>query len=193
MRDVSALVVAVVAFCLGSLVAGIFYSRWRGQDIRHQDLPGGSGTYRQYGKGAAVLVTLLDVFKGALAVWFAQWYASDLTWLASFFVVLGHCYPLFFGFRGGGGIAPLLGALLVASPITLLIGLAFALGLIPIYKVTFQHKLKLNAIPVVAAVAVPVTLLVAMRFGGMADLIGGGLAMGIRALHMLSMPGQNKA
>lgn len=174
-------------------MAGIFYSRWRGQDIRDKDLPGGSGTYRQFGKRAAIGVTLLDVLKGALAVWFAQWYAPETTPLATAFVVLGHCYPLFFGFRGGGGIAPLLGALLVAAPITLLIGLVLALGLIPIYKATFQHKLKLNAIPVVVAVAVPITLLVAIRFGGMADLLGGGLAMGVRAVHMLSVPRHKKA
>lgn len=183
-----ALLVAVLSYLLGSLVTGVLYSRAHGNDILGRDLPGGSGTYRQFGRNAAILVTAGDILKGALAVLLARALAPELTWLATLAVVLGHCYPLYFRFRGGGGIAPLMGALLVSAPLTLLGMLAVALALIPLYRVTLQGHLKLNAVPFATAVAVPVGLLLSLREGGLADLVAGGAAMAVRAIHLLAFP-----
>lgn len=182
---VLALLIAAFSYLLGSLVAGILFSRVRGQDIRQRDLPGGSGTYRQYGRSAAILVTLLDAAKGALAVALAHWLAPELTWLAVLMVVLGHCYPVFFRFKGGGGIATLLGAMLVAAPLTILATLALGLLVIPVYKATLQPRLKLNAVPFATAISVPVGLLLAQRLGGFPELLAGSVAMGVRAIHLL--------
>lgn len=192
-----ALLVLTVSYLLGSLVAGVLYSRARGEDIRGHDLPGGSGTYRRYGSGPALLVTALDMFKGVLALSLARALSPaepgslgpggpELGTLATLGVVMGHCYPLYFRFQGGGGIAPLLGALLVAAPLTLLGTLATGLGVIPLYRATLQPRLKLNAVPFGAAVAVPVGLLLATRFGGLAELLAGGAVMALRALHLLT-------
>lgn len=178
---------ALVSYLLGSLVAGILYSRLRGEDIRGRDLPGGSGTYRQYGRGAAIAVTLADALKGALAVALARWIAPDFTWLATLMVVLGHCYPVLFRFRGGGGIAPFLGALLVAAPLTLAGLLAFALAVIPVYKATLQPRLKLNAVPFATVVSLPVGALLAASLGGLPDLLAGFAVMGVRAVHLLRL------
>lgn len=181
----------LIAYLLGSLVAGIVYSRWRGEDIRGRDLPGGSGTFRQYGRGAAVLVTLLDMLKGAAAVYLAHLLApgwSQAGGLAVAAVVLGHCYPLFFRFAGGGGIAPLLGAMLVAAPRTTLLLLLFAALVMPLYRVTLQKRVGLNVIPFTTALTVPVGLLLAWRFGGFWELLAGGLAMALRAVHLLLLP-----
>ncbi|EYB69510.1 hypothetical protein DEIPH_ctg004orf0008 [Deinococcus phoenicis] len=180
------LLVALASYLLGSLVAGVLYSRARGADIRDRDLPGGSGTYRQHGLAAALLVTACDVLKGAAAVLLAHWLTPDFTWVATLFVVLGHCYPVFFGFAGGGGIAPLMGALLVAAPITLAGMLAAGLALIPLYRATLQARLGLNAVPFATAVAVPLGVLLALRYGGLPDLLAGGAAMAARALHLLT-------
>ncbi len=183
-----ATLVAVLSYLLGSLVTGVLYSRARGADILGRDLPGGSGTYRQFGRNAAILVTAGDILKGALAVLLARVLTPELTWLATLAVVLGHCYPLFFRFRGGGGIAPLMGALLVSAPLILLGMLAVALTLIPLYRATLQGHLKLNAVPFATAVAVPVGLLLSLREGGLADLLAGGAAMAVRAIHLLAFP-----
>lgn len=182
------LFVVAVSYLLGSLVAGVLYSRARGEDIRGRDLPGGSGTYRQYGRRAALLVTALDILKGALAAALAQVLIPGATWIAVLGVVLGHCYPVYFRFQGGGGIAPLLGALLVAAPLTLLGTLGAALLVIPLYRQVLQPRLKLNAVPVATVVAVPVGLLLATRFGGLSDLLAGGAVMGLRAAHLLIRP-----
>lgn len=177
----------VASFSLGSLVVGVLFSRWRGGDIRQQDLPGGSGTFRQYGLVAAVGVSLFDTLKGAAAVALALWLAPLYTWLAVFAVVLGHCYPVFFGWRGGGGIATFLGALLLAAPVLGLSFLLIGLAIIPLYKLTLQKRLKLNAVPFSAAVAAPLAALVAHQFSmvGLADLWSGALVMFVRALDML--------
>lgn len=182
------LFVAVLSYLLGSLVAGVLYSRARGEDIRGRDLPGGSGTYRQYGRRAALLVTGLDILKGVLAALLARALTPDATWIALLGVVLGHCYPLFFRFQGGGGIAPLLGGLLVVAPLTLSGTLLAALLSIPLYRATLQPRLKLNAVPVATVIALPVGLLLATRFGGLPDLLAGGAVMGLRAAHLLARP-----
>ena len=183
-------VILVSSYLLGSLVAGVLYSRGRGEDIRGRDLPGGSGTYRQYGLGAALLVTALDILKGAVAAGLALWLAPDAvplaTALATFGVVFGHCYPAFFGLRGGGGIAPFLGAMLVVAPWTLLATVALALAVIPLYRATLQPRLKLNAIPFVTALAVPVGVLLALRLGGLPEFLAGSAAMGVRAAQLLA-------
>ncbi|MDB5044539.1 MAG: hypothetical protein JWQ08_589 [Deinococcus sp.] len=180
--------VAVVAYLLGSLVAGILYSRARGQDIRDHDLPGGSGTVRQYGRLAGLAVTLADMLKAMLAVGLARLVAPEWTALAAFFVVLGHCYPVFFRFQGGAGIAPFMGALLITAPLTILGILAAGLAIIPVYKATLQQRLKLNAVPFATALAVPLGVLLAVRFGGLPELLAGALAMAIRTLHLLIAP-----
>lgn len=183
-----ALLVAVLSYLLGSLVTGVLYSRARGADILGRDLPGGSGTYRQFGRNAAILVTAGDILKGVLAALLARALIPEQTWIATLAVVLGHCYPLFFRFRGGGGIAPLMGALLVVAPLTLLGTLALGLALIPLYRATLQSRLNLNAVPFATAVAVPLGVLLSLRYGGLADLLAGGAAMAVRAAHLLAVP-----
>lgn len=184
----SPLLVAVLSYLLGSVVVGVLYSRARGADIQGRDLPGGSGTYRQFGRNAAILVTAGDILKGVLAVALARLLTPELIWPATLAVVLGHCYPVFFRFRGGGGIAPLMGALLVAAPLLLLGTLALGLSLIPLYRATLQGRLKLNAVPFATAVAVPMGLLLSLRYGGLADLLAGGAVMAVRAVHLLAFP-----
>ncbi|ANE44623.1 glycerol-3-phosphate acyltransferase [Deinococcus puniceus] len=180
--------VAAVAYLLGSLVAGILYSRALGQDIRDRDLPGGSGTVRQYGRLAGLMVTLADMLKAVLAVWLTRLVAPDLTWLAAFFVVLGHCYPVFFRFRGGVGIAPFMGALLAVAPVTILGIFGLGLVIIPLYKATLQVRLKLNAVPFATAIVVPLGVLLALRYGGLSELLAGAAAMTIRTVHLMIAP-----
>lgn len=177
--------VALLAYLLGSLSFGILYSRARGEDVRRVDAPGGSGIYRQYGWRAALLVVALDVLKGVLAVLLARLLAPEWTWLAVLGVVLGHNYPVFFRFDGGGGIAPLLGALSVSAPVALTAALAGAFVFMPLYRALLQPRLKLNVIPAAAALAVPLGLLIAARAGGLPDVLAGGAAMAVRAVQLL--------
>lgn len=77
---------------------------------------------RTYGKLPAFFTLLGDFFKGVLAVLVGRWIFSlmgvtafDAGYLAGFFALLGHLYPVFFGFKGGKGVLTSLGIILVVN------------------------------------------------------------------------------
>ena len=71
---------------------------------------------------------ILDIAKGASVAWMAVRYGSGpiVVWLATALVVLGHCYPVFAGFRGGMGMATAGGALLFYWPLGFVLGIGLA-------------------------------------------------------------------
>jgi len=83
--------------------------------------PGATNVIRLGNKTAAILTLLFDVFKGIVAVLIALWFHLPALYigLAGFVVVFGHMYPLFFGFKGGKGVATSLG---VICTINLMLG-----------------------------------------------------------------------
>ncbi|WP_424951408.1 glycerol-3-phosphate acyltransferase [Deinococcus sp.] len=186
--------VLLLSYLLGSLVFGVLYSRLRGRDIRATDLPGGSGTFRQYGLWPAIIVTALDIGKGILAAVATQHYAPSFTWLAVAGVTLGHCYPLYFRFSGGGGIAPFNGAFMGAAPLTATPTFIVTLLIIPLYKATLQKRLKLNAIPFAAACMLIIGVIFSLLLQrGLAEFLAGGAVMAARAIHMLLQPDRAEA
>ena len=106
---------AVIAYLLGSINSSILVGRIFGvKDIRKHGSgnAGTTNTLRTVGKKAAALVLLGDVAKGVIAVLVARYCAQPLgvdpqllTLVAALFVVVGHNYPIYFGFKGGKGIA----------------------------------------------------------------------------------------
>ena len=185
--------VLLLSYLLGSVVFGVLYSRLRGRDIREADLPGGSGTYRQYGLWPAIIVTAMDIGKGILASVVTHYFAPQYTWLAVAGVTLGHCYPVFFRFSGGGGIAPFNGAFMGAAPLTATPTFIVTLLIIPIYKATLQKRLKLNAIPFAAVCMLVVgTVFSLLLHKGLAEFLAGGAVMAARAVHMLFQPDHDK-
>jgi len=124
-----ALAFAAGGYVCGSLAFSVWITRLvKGVDVRSS----GSGhatttnTIRQAGFAAGALVLILDVAKGFLPVWLALHYAPAV-WIAPLTaccVVIGHCWPLFAGFRGGMGMASAGGAILAAHPLAFLIGTA---------------------------------------------------------------------
>lgn len=80
--------------------------------------PGATNILRLGGKAAAILTLAGDLLKGVAAVAIARWLTPDpvLLALCGFAVFLGHLYPVFFGFRGGKGVATALGVWLALAP-----------------------------------------------------------------------------
>ncbi len=113
--------ILVAAYLLGSISFAILVARAYGlPDPRSHGSgnPGATNMLRTGKKAAAALTLIGDALKGYLAVWLAQWamaryglpvYTPYLAALAAF---LGHLFPVFFGFRGGKGVATALGVLL---------------------------------------------------------------------------------
>ena len=119
------LLTGVVAYLLGSVPFGLVIARAFGLgDIRKVGSGniGATNVLRTGNKVAALLTLLLDAGKGALAVLAARWMlGEEAAQIAGFGAFLGHCYPLYLGFRGGKGVATYLGTLLaLAWPLGLL-------------------------------------------------------------------------
>ena len=122
---------ALAAYLLGSLNGGLIVGRLRGVDIRRMGSgnAGGTNALRTQGKAFAFWVLLIDIGKGwlATAVLAEILRPSSATYASAWpvaacgiAVILGHVYPVWYGFRGGKGVATLIGAVLGAAPILLL-------------------------------------------------------------------------
>lgn len=111
----------LLGYALGSLSSAVLVSRALGlADPRTTGSrnPGATNVLRYGGKRAAILTLAGDVAKGVIAVVIARLVTDDawvlvLTALSTF---LGHLYPVFFGFRGGKGVATALGVWLALVP-----------------------------------------------------------------------------
>ena len=118
----SLLLIASIAYGLGSIPFGlILTAATGGGDIRQigSGNIGATNVLRTGRKGLAAATLLLDALKGALAVFLALRLGSDQPSLAmavaAVAVVVGHCFPVWLGFRGGKGVATGLGTIWVLS------------------------------------------------------------------------------
>jgi glycerol-3-phosphate acyltransferase PlsY len=117
----------VLAYLLGGLPFGYWFVRLTsGRDIRTMGSGniGATNVQRSMGTKAGIVVLILDILKGFLAVWLAALLthgAPAALALAAVAVMLGHCYPVFLGFKGGKAVACFVGAFLYLAPLALLI------------------------------------------------------------------------
>ena len=115
---------AVAAYLLGSISTGVLLSRRLFHDDVRKHGSGGTGAtnmLRTYRLKAALLTFAGDAAKAALATWLGLLLAGrEGGCIAAVFAVVGHMFPLYFGFRGGKGIACTVGAVAVLYPILLL-------------------------------------------------------------------------
>jgi len=121
---------ALIAYFLGTLLGGLILGRLRGVDIRSAGSgnAGATNAFRTQGKVFGLLVLMLDVGKGLAAVLWVPvlvlpgvGWDPDVSrqWLAltcGFAVILGHVYPVWFGFRGGKGVATMVGVIGALEP-----------------------------------------------------------------------------
>ena len=135
------IITAIVAYLIGSVNFSVIFSKkFAGFDVREKGSgnAGSTNMLRSVGKGAAALTLLCDILKGVVAILIAIaigsiFNVSDkalLVEIAGVAVVIGHTFPIFFGFKGGKGVATSLGILLMTNWQIGLICLVFALVLI---------------------------------------------------------------
>lgn len=133
--------VGLVGYLLGSInFAIIICKRMAGFDIRERGSKnaGTTNVLRTVGKSAAAMTLICDILKGVVAVLLAMlaahiWDDADpesLKYLAGLMAIIGHTFPIYYGFRGGKGVATSLGVLLIVNPEIGLICLVFALVII---------------------------------------------------------------
>ena len=133
------ILVAIIAYLIGSVNFSVIFSKkFAGFDVREKG-SGNAGTtnmLRSVGKKAAAITLICDILKGVVAIGIAilLGYIPDmnkelLVQIAGVAVILGHTFPVFFGFKGGKGVATSLGVLLLSNWQIGLICLVFALVL----------------------------------------------------------------
>ena len=150
----------IAAYLIGSLSFAVIVSKYYGMDDPRtygSGNPGATNVLRSGKKKAAALTLLGDALKGLVAVVLARCLQdalnlSDIAIAAvAVATLVGHMWPLFFGFKGGKGVATALGVLLALSPATALVCAAIWLVMAFGFKVSSLAALAATvAAPLVA-------------------------------------------
>ena len=161
---------AAVAYVLGSIPTAIWYGKAvYGIDVREHGSgnPGATNTFRVLGKRAGIVVMLADIFKGMLATSIAvillrfnlieEQYLVIAKLILGVVAVTGHIFPLFLNFKGGKGVATLLGMMIA-------IHYEVALLCIAVFILTLLISKYVSLASIVSALAFPSFLLFVPRF-----------------------------
>ena len=151
---------AVLGYLMGSIPFGMVLARMMNlgnlREIGSGNI-GATNVLRTGNKRAAALTLLFDGAKGAVAVLLARAFAGeDAAQLAGLAAFIGHCFPVWLGFRGGKGVATFFGILLALAP---LIGAIAALIWIAVAAISRYSSLA----ALMAAGWTPVVMAVAGR------------------------------
>lgn len=142
----------LLSVILGYLIGSISTSTIISKQIAHIDIrehgsgnAGATNTLRVLGTKWGILVLLLDAIKGMIAIYIAYLLTSGHStfalYLSAIAAVIGHNWPIFFGFRGGKGVATTIGVFLVLIPIPALLA-----GIIAIVVVLISRYVSLGAL-----------------------------------------------
>ena len=175
-----AVILMIFAYLIGSMNTSVILSRRiYGEDVRDSGSgnAGATNMLRTYGTGVAVLTLVCDILKGVLPVILVWWldpllkehfagtsafdafFAGNMRYVTGLFIVIGHIFPVWFGFRGGKGVATSLGVILALSWQIGLIVLAIALLIM-----LFSRYVSLGS--VIAAAVYPFIVLTYILAGG---------------------------
>ena len=166
----------LTGYLLGSINFAVLVAKSNGVNILEEGSgnPGATNVKRVLGKGAGNLVFGLDVFKGAVGTFlpfFIIWglnthwegnvdefntafQNADTIFIASFVAtIIGHCYSIFLGFKGGKGVASTIGGLIIILPWPILIGLI-------IWVIAFYSTKYVSVASMLLGVSLPISCLI---------------------------------
>lgn len=142
----------IIGYLLGSISFSYLAGRLlKGIDIRNHGSgnAGATNTLRVLGKGPAITVLLLDAVKGVAAVAIGRWMSGGdhlIETLCGLAAISGHNWPLYFGFRGGKGIATTIGVMLFLAPMPVVYAGIVAIVTIAVTRYVSLGSLLLTAI-----------------------------------------------
>lgn len=152
----------VAAYLIGSVSTAVWFGKiFHNTDVREHGSgnAGATNTLRVLGNKAGIIVLLIDAFKGWAAVSLShlfvtgQWSQQEVIFFRlalAVFVVLGHVFPLFTGFKGGKGVATLLGVAIALYPFYLI------LILIGVFTIIFVSTKFVSLGSIAVAILLPV-------------------------------------
>ena len=146
--------ILLAAYLIGAIPTGVIMTKLAsGEDIRKVGSGniGATNVYRTAGRKLGVITLIGDCLKGVipllLAISLFNYQGSYLA-LVALAAFLGHCYPIYLGFKGGKGVATALGVFLVLSPKSILCALA-------LFSLVLWHWRYISLASISAAAAVP--------------------------------------
>lgn len=156
------LLMMIMAYLIGSLNFAIIITKFmKNDDIRKHGSKnaGTTNVLRVFGKSLAVLVFIGDLFKGILAIYFGRMIAnfinfeySYIDFLIGFCVILGHLFPLYFGFKGGKGV-------LTSAGVVLCQNFWVCIALLSIFAIVFLFTKIVSLSSISAAIGYPVSVI----------------------------------
>ncbi len=146
------------SYLIGAIPTGVILTRLvGGEDVRNAGSGniGATNVYRVAGRTLGILTLVGDCLKGLLRVLLANSYFNltpTHTALVALAAFLGHCYPVYLGFKGGKGVATALGIFLVLSPLAVLCALVIFIAVLYCWRF-------ISLASISAAAAVPLLVL----------------------------------
>lgn len=159
MSPVSIVICAVIAYLFGSIPSAVWIGRFFfGIDVRQQGSgnAGATNTFRVLGKKAGIPVLVIDILKGywaTLLVCFTPYEVQadgymNLKIMFGLLALVGHVFPVFAGFKGGKGVATLVGVIFGLNPMV-------GLMLVVIFLVVYLSTSIVSVSSMVAAIGFP--------------------------------------
>ncbi len=126
---------ALIAYCLGSVSTGLLVAKYaKGPDLRSvgSKNTGATNVLRTMGWKYGLITFFGDMLKAVFACLIAKWLTASIfgMMLAGLAVILGHNWPIFFGFKGGKGVASSCGVMVCCFPVPAVICFAVTLLII---------------------------------------------------------------
>lgn len=144
----------LAAYLIGAIPTGVILTRLAGgKDLRQVGSGniGATNVYRTAGRTLGIITLLGDCLKGVLpllvAIYFFNYQGTALA-LVALAAFVGHCYPVYLGFKGGKGVATALGIFLVLSPKAIL-------GALLLFVLVLWYKRYISLASILTAAAVP--------------------------------------
>ncbi|MCJ7663187.1 MAG: glycerol-3-phosphate 1-O-acyltransferase PlsY [Desulfobacterales bacterium] len=150
------ILLVIFAYLLGSIPTGlVLYKALVGIDPRQGGSRniGATNVMRTAGKTLGAVTLIGDVLKGVIPVCLALWLKREEAWVASagLAAFLGHCFPIYIGFKGGKGVATALGIYLPLTPLAVLVNIFVFAGALGISRMVSVGSIS-------AAVAMPLLI-----------------------------------
>lgn len=154
----------IAAYLMGSIPTAVWWGRrFHGVDVRDHGSKnaGATNTFRVLGKKAAIPVLLIDIIKGFVPVMVLPLLSpydpgtiayTNLQIASGLAAVIGHIFPAFADFRGGKGVATLLGVILALHPLA-------AMGSVGLFLLVFLATRYVSLGSLIAAVAYPILVI----------------------------------
>lgn len=195
---VRTILTAIIAYLLGSMSFAVIFTRGHmNRDIR--DLGSGNAGFtnvlRSVGVVPAVLTILFDFLKGVVAALIGWWifsgvqgdpsvtmheYASYGRYLAGVCAIIGHSYPVFFGFRGGKGVT-------TAAAMMSVVDIRVFLAIISTFLIIFACTRIVSLASLACAALYPVYTCVITYFGSYLSLLGTPDALRLRYVFLVTL------